>query len=110
MQIDDLITLLQRVKVEKGNIEVVGSSFCGTNNSHVTFNITDRVDVDVEDLINGLDQLCLTMTLTNHSRDKIKDGVESMKRLGYAFYCSQYVENGKQPESGLSPCEWHTPW
>lgn len=110
MNVDDLITLLQRVKDEKGNIEVVCSSFCGTNESYVTFDITEREDVKVKHLINGLNQLCLSMTLTKYSWDRAKDEIETMKRLGYDFYRTQYTIHEIPPIQGLSPCDWHVPW
>ena len=110
MKIDNLISLLEKVRDAKGNIEVIGSSFCGTNVGHVTFKITERDGYDVDVLINGFNQLCLSMDISDYSKNEIKNGIGDMEKLGYTFYCSQFVKSGQTPRSGLSPCEWHTPW
>jgi hypothetical protein len=110
MKIDNLISLLQRVQDAKGNIEVVGSSFCGTNDNHVTFKIKERDGYDVDVLINGLGELCLSMDISDYSKNEIKNGIGDMQKLGYTFYCSQFAKSGESPRPGLSSCDWHTPW
>jgi hypothetical protein len=110
MKIDNLISLLEKVRDSKGNIEVIGSSFCGTNDGHVTFKFKELDGYDVDDLINGFNQLSLSMDISDYSKNEIKNGTEDMQKRGYTFYCSQFVKSGEAPRSGLSPCEWHTPW
>ena len=110
MKIDKLIKLLERVRDEKGNINVVGSSFCGTNDAHIIFDIKDNSKCSVNDLITGYGDLSLSMNVSEHSKQRIKEGVKDMETHGYTYYRSQYVEINQLPEPGLSPCEWHGLW
>lgn len=111
MKLDDLIAFLEAVKAKKGNIEVKFTSFCGTDNNHVMFDIAPvNADRNVDDFMNDLGHLCLSGTISQESRQQIVEGINDMKRLGYRFIHSQFVKQGEKVREGLSPCEWHNPW
>lgn len=112
MKIDDLIAILQRARKQVGNVDVSASSFCGTNDGHVLFELlpTNRKNFCVSRLMNGYGQLCLSIKLSDKSRECIKNGVGDMKAQGYQYFRSQYVRHGQAPQEGLSPCEWHGVW
>lgn len=109
MLIDDLIADLQKVREKKGNIEVVASSFCGTNNSLVVFTIEPRKSPIKDNLSEGK-TYHLSVVVSETSKAGIKAGVADMIARGYQFFLSQFVESGKQPKAGLSPCDWHGLW
>jgi len=110
MKIDDLIEMLQKVRKEKGNVEVVCNSFCGTNNAHAFFVIEPWGSQDVNDHINGLGEFCLVMAIAPACQEKTIKDIDDMNKLGYTFYRSQFVEKGQMPRMGLSICPWHVPW
>lgn len=112
MKIDDLIAVLERVRSAKGNIEVNASSFCGTDESHVIFDIKppDRKKFSVKNHLNGYGEFCLSVELSKRTREEIAKGVADMKKRGYRYFLSQFVAEGESPREGLSPCEWHMPW
>jgi len=113
MRVADLIDILLKVQEEKGDdVRVKFNSFCGTNNAHISFNLNKipLEDFDVDYFINGYNEFCLSGSITDDSRNRITEGIESMKKLGYTYYRSQFVDKGKTPESGISPCNWHIPW
>jgi len=112
MKIDDLIATLQRVREASGNVDVAVTSFCGTNQGHVLFDIKPpkRPNFAVKKHINGHGQFCLSVEISQSTKASIKKGVAEMKELGYRYFCSQYVSVGESPREGLSVCEWHNPW
>lgn len=111
MKIDKLIAILQRVRDKKGNIEVMGNSYCGTNSAHVQFEIEKmKKSFKVENWINGHNEFCLTVKLAEDSRQRQIEGIKDMESKGYTYYRSQFVEKGKRPHTGLSPCDWHGIW
>lgn len=110
--IDDVIALLQKVRNEKGNIPMDCSSYCGTHQDFAIFDIQlpDMANFEVDNHVNGHGVFGLSMELSQVTRDAVAEGIENMKRNGKTFYRSQFVEEGKTPEPGLSPCAWHMPW
>lgn len=112
MKIDDLIAILQRAREAAGNIDVNVTSFCGTNQAHVVFDIDPpkRKDFSVKNHMNDLGQFCLHVNISQHTRTEIAEGVADMKSKGWRFFRSQFIESCQTPSEGLSPCEWHNPW
>jgi hypothetical protein len=112
MKIDDLIETLQRVRAKAGNVEVSITASCGTNSAFVLFDLAPpkRRKFDVRNHINGYGQFCLHAEISKQTRLDIAEGIEKMKKLGYRFLRSQYLQVGESPREGLSPCEWHNPW
>jgi hypothetical protein len=111
MKVDELISILQRVRAAKGNVEVQCNSFCGTNQGHVSFDINpERKNFNVADHMNDFGTFCLSIEISDYTRKEIEKGVADMKRLGYRFYLSQFVGENECAKTGLSPCEWHNPW
>lgn len=112
MIIDDLLNALQKVKDKHGGkTEVKVSSFCGTNNNSVLFDLKKFEEhFDVADTMNDLGELVLTVEISQSTIDRIKQGVAEMEEKGYRFYRSQFCKRNEQPMLGLSPCEWHVPW
>ena len=110
MKINELIYLLEKVREAKGNISVQFNSFCGTNQGHVSFDIESDIGTSPDDMINGLGELCLSIKISDYTREQIIKGIKEMEAMGETFYLSQFVSRGKSPRSGLSPCSWHNPW
>ena len=106
MKIADLIAALQRIHSERGNVEVICGSFCGTNNGHVTFHFKP---IDVEtfrttDKMTGDGRCSLSII---QDTEAIIKSIKVMEDAGYTYYRSQFVGPGEQPKAGLS-CNWHT--
>lgn len=109
MKISKLIKKLKKVKDQLGNVEVAATSYCGTNTAHVHFNLNE-MESSVEDYVNGNGEFCLSMEVSKSSKDRIIEGISDMKKRGYTYYRSQFVENKNKPEKGLSTCDWHSLW
>ncbi len=111
MKIEKLINILQKVQKKEGNIEVKFNSYCGTNDAHVQFDSRKmKKSFRVNDYLNGHGEFCFQIALTDETREKEISGIKDMETRGYTFYMSQFVEKGKTPKKGLSPCEWHGIW
>ncbi len=112
MKINDVITVLQRVKESAGgDTEVFCSSFCGTNNGFVTFDFVESNNADfIIDEKTGNHRKSLTIKVSDNSKEEIIKGIKDMESDGYRYFRSQFVEAGKEPRVGISPCEWHGLW
>ncbi len=112
MTVDEMIAMLQRVKDAKGGDTLVqATSFCGTNQAHVLFDIQPpkRKKFNVSNHMNEYG-FCIHVNISPLTRQQVAKGIEDMFRNGYRFYRSQFCKVGESPSMGLSPCEWHNPW
>jgi|TARA_R110002110_G_scaffold184875_1_gene391761 hypothetical protein len=110
MRIKKLIKILQKVEAEKGNIKVVGGSWCGTNGSHIRFKFDADKDLPATAYVTGDNKLSLSMKITSGSRTQVVKDIEDMVLKGYTFYPSQFRTPSQPLTKGVSSCEWHTPW
>jgi hypothetical protein len=103
MNIDKLIKILEKVKKSRGNVEVVCSAFgddVGAHYHHSTFAFKPFLNrFSVKNKMNDLNQLCLSIELTEMARNDIVKGKKDMKRLGYRFYPGQFCQLGESPRT-----------
>lgn len=104
MKIDDLIVALQRIREAKGNLDIQASSFCGTNNGFVVFDIQPfRKNFKVEDQLTGEGKLSLHVDINPTYRQQIIDGQQQMIRMGHDWIPSQYVSRGAEVRRNTTP-------
>ena len=111
MKIKNIIRQLQLVYEKHGDVDVVFTSFCGTNQSHVQFDLEDLLKgSNLDDKFNDRGQFCLNANVSERQKTYTKNEIQRMESLGYRYYRSQYCKSGESPVIGLSNCDWHGLW
>jgi hypothetical protein len=111
MRLADLIDRLLEVQNEKGSdVEVKLSTWCGTNNAFVLFDLKNITGGDIDHYMNGHGHYCLSGEVSKETKEDTIKGIEAMEAQGYTYFRSQFVDKGLFPTPGLSPCDWHNLW